>query len=734
MLGVLLEVFECICSLASRWSYSMVGKKEFSLDVAGKPFTFMVSRLAEQATSSIIGTYGDTSVLATVVMGHNDREIDYFPLSVDYEERFYAAGKILGSRFVRREGRPTEDAILSGRLIDRTIRPLFNNKMRRDVQIVITVLSYDEQNDPDFVALTTASAALAISEIPWDGPVAGLKIAKRKTGEYVINPAIEELAAEGEFLFEAFVSGVEGKINMIELAGNETKEDDIVEAFNKASDEIKKIVAFQKDLVSKIGKPKVKVALVEPAPEVITEVKEFLKGKLEAVLYIKDKAEQHKKQHELIEDLKGHFELKGIEEWFGVELLVDEEIDAIVHKNVLEKDLRPDGRKLDEVRPLEAEVGLFKRLHGSGLFIRGGTQALAVTTLAAPGSEQLIETMEQSYKKRFMLHYNFPPFSTGEIGRVGAPGRREIGHGNLARKAISPMIPSKDEFPYTIRVVSEVLASNGSSSMATTCASSMSLMDAGVPLKNAVAGIAMGLMTASKQETVNSKQEYKILTDIQGPEDHYGDMDCKIAGTNKGVNAMQMDVKVEGVTVQILKETLEQAKKARLEILEVMNKAIAKPRENVSDFAPVIMTLNIDPERIGEVIGPGGKIINGIIAETGASTIDIEQSGLVFVAGPDREKTEAAVNIIKSITKEFQIGEIVEGPVVRVLEFGAIVDIGGGRDGMVHVSELKQGFVKNVTDVVKLGDVVRAKIVKVENGKIGLSIKALGDNAEKTQN
>ncbi len=701
----------------------MVGKKEFSLEVAGKPFTFTVSRLAEQATSSIIGTYGDTSVLVTIVMGNNDREIDYFPLSVDYEERFYAAGKILGSRFVRREGRPTEDAILSGRLIDRTIRPLFNNKMRRDVQIVITVLSYDEQNDPDFVALTTASAALAISEIPWDGPVAGLKIAKRKTGEFVINPMIEELSKEGEFLFEAFVSGVEGKINMIELAGNETSEDDIVEAFNKASEEIKKIVAFQKDLVSKIGKPKVKVALVEPAPEVVAEVKEFLKDKLEAVLYIKDKAEQHKKQHELIADLKGHFELKGIEEWFGVELLVDEEIDAIVHKNVLEKDMRPDGRKLDEVRPLEAEVGLFKRLHGSGLFIRGGTQALAVTTLAAPGSEQLIETMEQSYKKRFMLHYNFPPFSTGEIGRVGAPGRREIGHGNLARKAISPMIPSKDEFPYTIRVVSEVLASNGSSSMATTCASSMSLMDAGVPLKNAVAGIAMGLMSIHNGP-------YKILTDIQGPEDHYGDMDCKIAGTSKGVNAMQMDVKVEGVTVQILKETLAQAKKARLEILEVMNKEIAKPRENVSDFAPVIMTLNIDPERIGEVIGPGGKIINGIIAETGASTIDIEQSGLVFVAGPSRETTEAAVNIIKSITKEFQIGEIVEGPVVRVLEFGAIVDIGGGRDGMIHVSELKQGFVKNVTDVVKLGDVVRAKIVKVENGKIGLSIKALGEDAK----
>jgi len=699
----------------------MEGKKEFSLDVAGKPFTFMVSRLAEQATASIIGTYGDTSVLVTIVMGNSDREIDYFPLSVDYEERFYAAGKMLGSRFVRREGRPTEDAILSGRMIDRTIRPLFDGKMRRDVQIVVTILSFDEQNDPDFVALVTASTALAISEIPWGGPVAGLKIAKMKSGDFVINPTFDQLANADEVSFEAFVSGNGEKINMIELAGNETSEDDIIEAFNKASNEIKKIIAFQKDLVSKIGKPKVKVALVEPSAEVTAEVKEFLKDKLEAILYIKDKAEQHKKQHELIADLRGHMKAKGMEEWFGVELLIDKEIDAVVHKNVLENDKRPDGRKLDEVRPLEAEVGLFKRLHGSGLFIRGGTQALAVTTLAAPGSEQLVETMESSYKKRFMLHYNFPPFSTGETGRVGAPGRREIGHGALARKAISPMIPSKDEFPYTIRVVSEVLASNGSSSMATTCASSMSLMDAGVPMKNQVAGIAMGLMS-------DNSGKYKILTDIQGPEDHYGDMDCKIAGTNKGVNAMQMDVKVDGVSVQILKETLEQAKKARLGILEVMNKVIAKPREQVSDFAPVIMTLTIDPERIGEVIGPGGKIINSIIAETGATTIDIEQSGLVFVAGPRRENTEAAVRIINSITKDFNIGEIIEGPIVRVLEFGAIVDLGGGRDGMIHVSELKSGFVKNVSDVVKVGDVVRAKIVKVENGRVGLSIKALGED------
>lgn len=697
----------------------MLNKQEFELEVAGKPLKLIISKLAEQATSSVIGQYGDTSVLATVVIGQKDREIDYFPLSVDYEERFYAAGKIIGSRFVRREGRPSEDAILSGRLIDRTIRPLFNGKMRRDVQIIITVLSYDEQNDPDFVALAAVSAALAISEIPWNGPVAGVKIAKKKSGELVINPLVEELINKDNVLFETFVSGTENKINMIEFSGNESKESDIIESFDLAHDEIKKIISFQKELVKKIGKPKTDIALVEPKPEIAQKAREFLKDKLEKAVYTQDKAEQHQKLNELKEALYKHLKSEGIEDFFGVELLFDEEIDAIVHKNILEKDLRPDKRKLDEVRDLYAEVGLFKRLHGSALFIRGGTQALAVTTLAAPGSEQLVETMEQSFKKRFMLHYNFPPFSTGETGRVGAPGRREIGHGALAIKAISPMIPSKEEFPYTIRVVSEVLASNGSSSMATTCASSMSLMDAGVPIKNQVAGIAMGLMS-------EHGGKYKILTDIQGPEDHYGDMDCKIAGTNNGINAMQMDVKVEGVPIEILKEVLEQAQKARLEILKVMNNIIAKPREQVSSFAPVIMTIDINPEKIGEVIGPGGKIINGIIADTGAGTIDIEQTGKVFVAASDRAKAEAAINIIKGITKEFQIGEIIEGDVIKILEFGAIVDLGGGRDGMIHVSELKEGFVKKVEDVVKIGDFVRAKVVKIENGRVGLSMKALG--------
>ena len=698
----------------------MLNKQEFQVEVAGKPFKLTISQMANQANAAVIGQYGDTSVLATVVMGDKDRALDYFPLVVDYEERFYAAGKIIGSRFVRREGRPSEEAVLSGRMIDRTLRPLFDQRMRRDVQVVLTVLSYDELNDPDFVSLLSASTALYISDIPWRGPIAGMRVIKQKNGDVILNPSNEILADRTNISFEAFVAGTEDKINMIEVAGNEAGEDDIIEAFGKVHNEIKKAINFQKEMAKKIGKEKADVFLAEPDAEIKSKSVDFLKDKLEEAVYVKDKSEQGKKISALKSELEEFLKQQEISDLSIVDVVMEEEIDKLVHKNVLESNKRPDGRKLDEVRALYAEVGLFKRLHGSAFFMRGGTQALAVTTLAAPGSEQLVETMEMSGKRRFMLHYNFPPYATGEVGRMGGTGRREIGHGALAEKAIRPMIPTQEEFPYTIRVVSEILASNGSSSMATVCSSSMSLMDAGVPIKKPVAGIAMGLITS---ESGN----YKILTDIQGPEDHYGDMDCKVAGTDHGINAMQMDVKITGVTIDMLKEILAQAKKARLQILEVMSKAISSPRPKVSDFAPVIMTLDINPEKIGEVIGPGGKMINSIIADSGALTIDIEQTGKVFVAASDQQKAQAAVNSIKSITREYQVGEIVEGTIVKILEFGAIVDIGGGRDGMIHVSELKNGFVKKVEDVVKLGDFVRAKIIKTDNGKIGLSIKALGN-------
>jgi len=699
----------------------MLNKQRFTTEIAGKTLTLEVSDLAGQANAAVLGTFGETSVLATAVMGKEDRNIDYFPLTVDYEERFYAAGKIIGSRFIRREGRPSEGAVLSGRLIDRTLRPLFNSRMRRDVQIVITILSYDEKNDPDFISLFSASTALLISDIPWNGPVAGLRLAKTKNGELIINPFNSELI-EKPISFESFVSGTENKINMIELAGNEANEGDIIDAFEKAQIEIKKLIEFQKQIKEKIGKSKKEILLKEIDSEIKNKILDFLKGKLEPAIYVKDKKEQRDNLGELKINLFDYLKQENVSDFSGIEHLFEEEIDKIVHKNIIDPptggEKRPDFRKLDEVRPLYAEVGLFKRLHGSALFMRGNTQALAVVTLAPPGAEQLIETMEMSSKRRFMLHYNFPPFSTGEVGRIGMTGRREIGHGALAGKAIQSLIPSQEEFPYTIRIVSEILSSNGSSSMATVCASSLALMDAGVPIKKPMAGIAMGLMTSHEGK-------HKVLTDIQGPEDHYGDMDCKVAGTQDGVCAIQMDVKIDGIASQILKEVLTQAKKARLEILEAMNKSIDKPRPQISSFAPVIMSVEINPEQIGEVIGPGGKMIKKITKDTGVDAIDIEESGRIFVASIDREKAQMAIDYIKSITREFQIGEIIEGEVIKILDFGAIVDLGGGRDGMIHISELKQGYVEKVQDVVKISDKVRAKIVKVENGKIGLSIKQL---------
>jgi len=695
-----------------------LNKKQFTTEVAGKKLTLEVSDIAKQANAAVLGTFGDTSVLVTATMSKEDRAIDYLPLVIDYEERFYAAGKIIGSRFIRREGRPSEEAVLSGRLIDRSLRPLFDQRLRRDIQIIVTVLSYDEENDPDFIALITASTALSISDIPWNGPIAGVKLARFSDGRIVINSTNSLLKGEDRLGFEAFISGTTERINMIELAGNEAKEEELIEAFDLSQKEIEKLIEFQKKITKEIGQPKIKYDY-DNDNDLKNKVQEYLKDKLEAAIYSPEKVDRQSKIGLLKQELKDYL----IEEGIGgsvlakVDFLFEEEVNKLVHKNIIELEKRPDGRALDEVRQLYGEVGLFKRLHGSALFVRGSTQALAVVTLAAPGAEQLIETMEISSKRRFMLHYNFPPYCVGEISRLGSPGRREIGHGALTEKALRPLIPTQEEFPYTIRVVSEILSSNGSSSMASVCASLMALMDAGVPLKKAVAGIAMGLM-------IDKSHKYKILTDIQGPEDHHGDMDCKVAGTTGGITAIQMDVKIEGLDLAVLKEVLSQARKARLEILEFMKTVIDKPREKVSSYAPVVLSINIKPEQIGEVIGPGGRIINGIIAASGALSIDIEQSGRVFVAAADELKARAAVQQIKALTRDFQIGEIVFGKVIKILDFGAIVDLGGGKDGMIHVSELKDGFVEKVEDVLNLGDLVKVKIIKVENGKIGLSLKA----------
>ena len=506
---------------------------------------------------------------------------------------------------------------------------------------------------------------------------------------------------------------------MIEFEGDETSEKKASELFEKGETAIKKLVAFEKSITKEIGKPKAVIVFGEPDPRIKKVVMDFISSTL-------PKAIKEKNLGGLKSELMEHLKNSGEEAdaFKAADHIFESAIDERVHESILKNNERPDGRKLDEVRDLYAEVGLFKRTHGSGLFMRGDTQILAVTTLASPAAEQLIETMEGSGRKRFMLHYNFPNFSTGETGRSRGPGRREIGHGALALKAVRAMIPPKDIFPYTIRVVAETLSSNGSSSMASACATSLSLMDAGVPIKKPVAGIAMGLMMG--QVTSDKRQEYKILTDIQGPEDHHGDMDFKVAGTDEGVTAIQMDVKVDGITREIFERTLEQGKKARLHILETMKKTLSSPRKEISPYAPTILTLQIDPLRIGEVIGPGGKVINGIIAAVGGNTsIDIEEDGKVFVSSLDKAAATKALEMVKQVVREFRVGEIIEGEIIKILDFGAIVDLGGGKDGMIHVSELKEGFVKKVEDVVRLGDRVKAKIIKLEDGRIGLSLKAL---------
>ncbi|MFH0890742.1 MAG: polyribonucleotide nucleotidyltransferase [Candidatus Liptonbacteria bacterium] len=695
-----------------------INKKKFTTEVGGKTLTLETSILAEQANAAVLAKYGETVVLATAVMVPTESDTDYLPLKVDYEEKFYAAGKIIGSRFIRREGRASEEAILAGRLVDRTIRPLFDQRIRRDMQVVVTVLAIDEENEPDFTGLIAASAALGISDIPWAGPVGGLRVAK-VGNEFVVNPNNSRLK-EKDFVLETFAAGPKDRINMIELAGAEAQEADILHAFELAQTEINKLIDFQKKIIAEIGKPKIQVKLYEPHAELRAAVEEFLTPKLEAAVFQPDKMEHSRRLSELKEQLMTHLAEKFEKpDTAAAAFVMEDMINNLVHREAMTKDRRVDGRKITEVRPLYGEVGLFERTHGSSLFVRGNTQALAVTTLAAPGAEQLIETMETTGKRRFMLHYNFPAYSVGEIGNFRGPGRREIGHGALAEKALKPLIPPMDQFPYTIRVVSEILSSNGSSSMATVCASSMSLLDAGVPLKKPVAGIAMGLMMTE------SGDQFRVLTDLQGPEDHYGDMDFKIAGTKDGITAIQLDVKIFGLTKQIIEQTLKQAKEARLEILQLINSVVPESRKQISNYAPTIIQLKINPDKIGMVIGPGGKMINGMIRDLGLATIDIEEDGSVFIAATDRSKAEEAAGQIRSMTREFTIGEVITGKIVRILDFGAIVDLGGGQDGMIHVSELKNGFVKNVTDVVRLGDIVTAKIIKAEEGKIGLSLKQM---------
>ncbi len=698
-------------------------KKKYSIEVGGKPLTLEISSLAEQANAAVLAKYGETIVLATAVMNRNDSSLDYLPLRVDYEERFYAAGKVLGSRFMRREGRPSEDGILTGRLVDRVLRPLFDNRIRRDIQVVTTVLSYDGEHDPGFVALMAASAALHISDIPWAGPVAAVEVAELE-GAIVINPVTSQIK-DAKCVFESFVAGPKGTINMIELGGREAKEEIVLGAFMQAQKEIDKLTDFIETIRTEIGKPKTEVKLAEPDEALKKAVLDFVTPRIKEAVF--HPSEPQKKgsigafKHELFEHLKETMVKEGQAVNFkAADFLFEEEVNQLVHEEAIKNEHRPDGRKLDEVRALSAEVGLFERTHGSALFTRGSTQALAVVTLAPPGSEQMVEGMETTERRHFLLHYNFPPYSVGEVGMFRGPGRREIGHGALAAKAIRAMVPTIEEFPYTIRVVSEIMSSNGSSSMASACAAGLALMDAGVPIKKLVAGCAMGLMTDEKTGA------FKVLTDIQGPEDHHGDMDFKVAGTDAGVTAVQLDVKFRGVTKEMIEKTLSQAKAARLHILETMTKTINTPRPELSKYAPAISMIRINPDKIGMVIGPGGKMINGLIKTFELLSIDIEEDGRVYVSADTMEKVNKVIGEIQGLTKDYQVGDFIEGNIVNLLDFGAIVDLGGGRDGMIHVSELKEGFVKNVTDVVKKGDFVRAKVIRVDqDGKIGLSLKQL---------
>lgn len=702
-----------------------LNRKQFTLEYAGRSLVMEVSAIAGQANASVMATYNETTVLATAVMSKREKELGYFPLMVDFEERFYAVGKVLGSRFVRREGKSSEEAVLSGRVIDRTIRPLFDQRMRREVQVVITILSLNEEEDLDFLALNAASTALAISDIPWNGPVGGVKIV-RKNGQILINPKNTEIS-DG-FEFATFVAGPKGRINMVELEGFEATEAQVAEGFAVGQAEIDKLIAFQQSIVKEIGQKKMEVKLAVDDPKLKEAVTAFTAGKFDDVIYMKDPVARDKQTETIEAELAAHLATLGFEsaQIKSAHHIIEEIIDGIVHKNILENGKRPDGRGITDLRDLYGEVGLLKRTHGSALFARGTTQSLAVATIAPPGQEQTIETMGFSGKKRFMLHYNFPQYSVGEVGFFRGPGRREIGHGALAEKALKNLFPKKEVFPYAVRVVSEILSSNGSSSMATVCAATLALMDAGVPIIKPAAGIAMGLMTRSTGEGENEQiADYKVLTDLQGYEDHYGDMDFKVAGTKDGITAIQMDVKIKGLTVEMLTVALKQALDARHKILDLITGVIPAPRPEISPLAPLIMTLRVDPSQIGSIIGPGGKTINGIIDATGCMAIDIDDDGLVFVSGKDKETTLAAYNAVSAIVKEYKVGEIVEGPIIKILEFGAIVDIGGGRDGMIHVSELKAGFVKKVEDVVKVGDIVKVKIIKAEGGKIGLSLKAM---------
>ena len=699
--------------------------EEFKLKLGEKEITVNTRNLAEQSNGSCFVRCGDTSVLATVVMAPEQREeIDHFPLSVNYEERFYAAGKILGSRYIRRESRPSDEAVLTARLIDRAIRPLFSQELKKEIQVIITCLSWDRENDPDIIGLLAASLSLLISDIPWSGPVIPLRIG-RKDGKFILNPTYSD--REGSDL-DLTISAVESNkdllVNMIEAEAGEIDKEIVVQAIEWAKPHLKKLIDFQKQIAEKIGKEKVVIETPVPDSELTQEIKGLIGNKLEKAIFSTVKKEDQSEAikniyQETLESLEQKYPDLSIDKMNTLKNrlrdYLEKETAFLIRNKIIKEEVRPDSRKIDQLRKISVEAGLLPRTHGSGLFCRGQTKTLSILTLGSPADVKLLSGMEIIGEKRFMHHYNFPPYSVGEVAPIRGPGRREIGHGMLVEKALGPVMPDSEKFPYTIRIVSEVLSSNGSTSMASLCSSSVALMDAGVPIASPVTGIAIGL--------IKEGDDYKILTDIQGPEDHYGDMDLKVAGTEKGITAIQMDLKIDGITVKILEQALDQAKKARLKILDEIKKVISKPRSELSPFAPRIITFQISPEKIGDVIGKGGKIINEIIQECGV-TIDIEDSGQVFITSESEESAQKALEWIKNLTREVKIGEIFDGRVKRILEFGAFVEILPGQEGMIHISKLSSGRVEKVTDVVNLGDTVKVQVISVDDqGRINLSLK-----------
>ena len=705
-------------------------KKVFETEFAGRHLQIENGEIAKQADGSILVRFGETVVLATVCCADEPKEGDFFPLTVNYEEKQYAIGKIPGS-FLRREGRAGEHATLAARLIDRPIRPLFADGFRNEVQIVATVMSCDPDNTPEMTGMLGASLALCTSDIPFDGPVAGVYVG-RVDGKLIVNPTVEEKEKSD---IDLAVAGTKDAIMMVEAGAAQVPEEEMLDAIMFAHEAIKELCAFQDKIIAEIGKEKREISLYAPDPKIVEDINSRIGERLVKAISIFDKLER---QHavdalkkEIIDDYD-HREYEDEHDYKMSMLMVNDILEGMVAKEVrrliTDEKIRPDGRKLDEIRPLDCQVDLLPRAHGSAMFTRGQTQVIGTTTLGPLSDKQLIDNLTGETERRFMHHYNFPPYSVGEIGRMGAPGRREIGHGKLGERALSYVLPSEEEFPYTIRCVADVVESNGSSSQASICANCMSLMAAGVPIKGIVSGIAMGLISSGP---LDGNHPYSILTDIQGLEDHFGDMDFKCAGTEKGLTALQMDIKIHGVTREVLHEALEQAKRARAEIREAISACIPAPRPEVSKYAPKMVTFQIDTAKIRDVIGKGGETIQGIIKECDGVAIDVAESGVITIYHHDRDIIEKAKAMIDEITREAKVGEMFEGKVTRVEDYGAFVNLFGDVDGLCHVSRLKWDYVEDATKVVQVGDTLKVIVIGMdEKGKVKVSHREFEDKPE----